>query len=1091
METKKLKGITLPALFFLLFCGFLTVEMQAADTAEDTQGLYLSVFDIDATPPAGSYLAYDQMVNSWDLSLRARGVVITGVGKPIVLCAIDWIGIANDSQDAFKSVLAEAAGTDPKYVVVHTLHQHDAPICDFTAEAMLKEAGLTPTSFNGDFARLTMERLKQAVGEAMKNPQPVTHIKTGSAPVYQVASNRRILKEDGTMEMMRATACRDSALRSKPEGLIDPDVSLISFWNQDKPVAVLSFYATHPQSYYLTKIANPDFPGIARFNRQLAVPEALHIHFNGAGGNIGAGKYNDGSPENRLILAERLCDGMKRAWENSERHAITAKDVAWGTEPVFLPVAEGVVETIKAEMRTKDMRYLTNNMGMLGWIKRQKDGKAIDVNCLTLGNARVLFMPGELFVEYQLAAKALRKDLFVTMAAYGDYGPFYIGTKEAYQQGGYEIQSSPVTAESEAVLMDAISKLLPALPEVSSNSTKYEVGAAAVRIEPTNEIVSVALAGYASPWEGRFSLTWDDMGACDYIAACQMKETVLVLNNKYELAAVDKSSFTSDFGKRIKMNMPVKDIVFFKNKLYGITPSGGLVTADYNAQEIAWQKTKSTIEALAIAASDDFIFVADNNNRLLKGTSPDNEWETVLPADTFQIVSMTCDKNRLYGLSGNRRLKQKSLSHNDPWITIGYKNDVNFTIDLDHIGYIDGHFFATDNQLHAYKSKHSSVGDLKASAMCITKDGETVVIVGVDICGLDMSFTDMVKEEIHKKNGISKDAILINASHSHYTPVTQSWITWQAPNKRPDSLYLLQVVRPGIINAIEQALENRTPSRLYFSKGTTHIGKNRRGIKDYEIYDNTLDVITAVSIKDNKKNILFLTGCHPVSVDPDVNRYTLNANYPGHARLLLEKDPDIEHAIFLQGFAADVNPLEPFRKAGQELADSVKQILKTATTEEIKGDISYYLDTMKIGITPMTQQEVEAFKEANSNKTGDISAERNVDWANIMLDLYQKNQMPDNIPVYCQTLNIGSWKLVALSRETTTEYGLAIRNLWPDKNVSAIAYTNDVSSYLATDPHILAKSYEGYESFFWYAQPGTFPLKTFDKIIALISAKNY
>jgi hypothetical protein len=37
-------------------------------------------------------------------------------------------------------------------------------------------------------------------------------------------------------------------------------------------------------------------------------------------------------------------------------------------------------------------------------------------------------MPGELFVEYQLAAKAMRPDLFVTMAAYGDYGP------DTYQQ---------------------------------------------------------------------------------------------------------------------------------------------------------------------------------------------------------------------------------------------------------------------------------------------------------------------------------------------------------------------------------------------------------------------------------------------------------------------------------------------------------------------------------------------------------------------------------------------------------------------------------------------------------------------------------
>ncbi|MDD5521791.1 MAG: hypothetical protein PHI84_13320 [Kiritimatiellae bacterium] len=49
------------------------------------------------------------------------------------------------------------------------------------------------------------------------------------------------------------------------------------------------------------------------FYRQLVVPDALHVHFAGADGNVAAGKYNDGSHEMRGILAGRLADGMKRA----------------------------------------------------------------------------------------------------------------------------------------------------------------------------------------------------------------------------------------------------------------------------------------------------------------------------------------------------------------------------------------------------------------------------------------------------------------------------------------------------------------------------------------------------------------------------------------------------------------------------------------------------------------------------------------------------------------------------------------------------------------------------------------------------------
>jgi hypothetical protein len=242
------------------------------------------------------------------------------------------------------------------------------------------------------------------------------------------------------------STCKKPENIAEPEGVIDPMVSGLSFWNNDQPVAVLTFYATHPQSYYGTGVPNPDFPGVARFMRQLAVPDALHIHFAGAGGNVAAGKYNDGSHENRLILAERLADGMKRAWESKKIVPVAASQVNWGCEPVVL-----VPDTLKSKRSS-------------GFVQRYKEGKRIDVQCLTLGNARILFLPGELFVEYQLAAKAMRPDLFVTMAAYCDRGPGYIPTAVAFREGGYEVNVSKLTPQAEVALMGAMQKLLKPLP---------------------------------------------------------------------------------------------------------------------------------------------------------------------------------------------------------------------------------------------------------------------------------------------------------------------------------------------------------------------------------------------------------------------------------------------------------------------------------------------------------------------------------------------------------------------------------------------------------------------------------------------------
>ncbi|MCC5938125.1 MAG: alpha/beta fold hydrolase [Lunatimonas sp.] len=418
---------------------------------------------MDATPPVGSYLAYDQMEKAGELGLRARGIVLSGSGLPIVLCSIDWIGIANESQDFFKSVIAEAAGTIPSRVSVHTVHQHDAPISDFSAERILKAAGIDPLSYESTFQRAFGHQLATTVRKSLAQAVPITHIGQGEATVREVASNRRIIGPDGKALHSRTSATKDPAIRAYPEGVIDPVVSLLSFWKDDTPVAVLSFYAVHPQSYYLTKIANPDFPGLARYLRELEVPDALHVHFNGAGANVTAGKYNDGSKENRLILAQRLASGMKTAWENTRKTPLSADEVDWKVENVQLPIAASVAQ-IRAEMHEKDMRWRTNYLQKLAWKDRMESGYSNPIACLYLGDARVLLLPGELFVEYQLNAKRYKPNLRVHMAAYADYGPFYIGTAAAYDEGGYEISTSPTTAEAEPIVRKAVNNLLDHTP---------------------------------------------------------------------------------------------------------------------------------------------------------------------------------------------------------------------------------------------------------------------------------------------------------------------------------------------------------------------------------------------------------------------------------------------------------------------------------------------------------------------------------------------------------------------------------------------------------------------------------------------------
>ncbi len=447
-------------------CLLAAVSLVFGSVATAGPPLRLGTFCVDASPPVGSPLAYDPCKEVL-IPLTARGVVLLPEGqKPIVLCSVDWIGIANEGHRRFRQALAEAVGTDPSRVAVHVVHQHDAPECDLSAEKLLAEVGLAGQFYDVPFTESVIQRTAAAAKAAAQKAQPVTHIGLGQAKVEKVASNRRILGPDGKVKYMRYTSCRDPKIRAEPVGTIDPYLKMVSFWKEDRPLVALTYYACHPQSYYRTGQANPDFPGIARNQRQKETG-VLHIHFDGAGGNIGAGKWNDGSHKNRQILAHRVAAAMRLAWETTRKEPLKKGDVGWKVVPVALPVAPHLQEDAllkKLEDPQASAESRKQAARDLAWLRRCQAGEKIPVSCLRLGRARILHLPGELFVEYQLAAQEMRPDLFVAMAAYGDYGPGYIGTRVAYSQGGYETspRASRVAPDVEDVLMAALRELLEA-----------------------------------------------------------------------------------------------------------------------------------------------------------------------------------------------------------------------------------------------------------------------------------------------------------------------------------------------------------------------------------------------------------------------------------------------------------------------------------------------------------------------------------------------------------------------------------------------------------------------------------------------------
>jgi hypothetical protein len=92
-------------------------------------------------------------------------------------------------------------------------------------------------------------------------------------------------------------------------------------------------------------------------------------------------------------------------------------------------------------------------------------GTPVQFTSLHLGDhVRLLHLPGEAFVEYQLFAQQQAPGSFVATASYGDGGPGYIPLEKSFAEGGYEPTQAYATPQSERQMKDAIIDLLRGRP---------------------------------------------------------------------------------------------------------------------------------------------------------------------------------------------------------------------------------------------------------------------------------------------------------------------------------------------------------------------------------------------------------------------------------------------------------------------------------------------------------------------------------------------------------------------------------------------------------------------------------------------------
>jgi hypothetical protein len=446
--------VVAPAALLLLPAGC------AAGGPSSPPSLALAYFESDATPPLGHrFVGWSVLMKSAEAPLLLKGLVLDDGRTRAVVAALDWCRLHGGAYDLIRRSLAAAASVPETRVALQCTHTHGAPIADTNAQLLLDAIPGAPRHLDSAFLLAVAERAADGLRKGMGQLRRFTHVAVGRAKVERYASSRRIIA-DGKLRQ-RMSSCRDAALAALPEGTVDPWLRTVTLLDGARPLVRLHYYATHPQSYYGPE-ASPDVPGFARerLEKEEGIP---HLYFTGCGGDVAAGKYNDGSKEARQGLIDRLAAAMKEAIAASRSAPATAID--WKTAEVRFPLrSEPAFSEVKfrkdlADPQAGEVARLKAALA-IAWYDRLKTRPAVDVSRLRIGPATILHLPGEAFVEYQLFSQSLRPEAFIAVAAYGEGAPGYICTDRALAEGGYEPSMSLVGPPTEARLKAAIEELL-------------------------------------------------------------------------------------------------------------------------------------------------------------------------------------------------------------------------------------------------------------------------------------------------------------------------------------------------------------------------------------------------------------------------------------------------------------------------------------------------------------------------------------------------------------------------------------------------------------------------------------------------------
>jgi hypothetical protein len=364
------------------------------------------------------------------------------------LVALDLIGLySDDLVRAIKAAVDAETGIPPERVWLMCSHTHYGPV--------VAEHGDMPGGDHPEVARYRGELAAAVAGsvrEADAQRVPVT-VRAGRGEA-RLGVNRRRPGPDGAIE-----------LAPNPHGHVDPEVVVVRFdaalpagsphrVGPPATIATLVSYACHASSLESTvRSISADFPGVLRDELEHRIGGRM-LFLQGAAGDIDPiGKHPDWSVPQ--MLGSALADAAERALRDAAPMAAAPlvsvrQSVALARRgAASLPQAEVELQAAIGAFATA----VDDDPGR--WWRELKVGEAravtaalragvtatidADTSALRIGDMGLVFAPAELFSELGVRIKRESPFPFTAVVGYTDGALWYIPTRAAFDEGGYEV----------------------------------------------------------------------------------------------------------------------------------------------------------------------------------------------------------------------------------------------------------------------------------------------------------------------------------------------------------------------------------------------------------------------------------------------------------------------------------------------------------------------------------------------------------------------------------------------------------------------------------------------------------------------------